>query len=156
MSWVTQWDGYSHILAALHPPCCLVLWDTRKGTKLWKKTYTESLIAFNFDPFHPTKMACPYSSLIPVLIPVAYPLVNYMWVIYVFQFTVQTAFSLWKILELLQLHPRTVGNFTFHLLVQQPPVPEEVRAICQIKEVLETWLLQFKRKRQERRIASEG
>ncbi|KAK6635197.1 hypothetical protein RUM44_000448 [Polyplax serrata] len=57
MSWVTQWDGYSHILAALHPPCCLVLWDTRKGTKLWKKTYTESLIAFNFDPFHPTKMA---------------------------------------------------------------------------------------------------
>lgn len=60
MSWVNYWDGNNHVLAALHPPYSLVLWDTRTGSKLWKKTYTETLLAFSFDPFHPSKMACKY------------------------------------------------------------------------------------------------
>lgn len=57
MNWVNQWDGNNHVLAALHPPYSLVLWDTRSGSKLWKKTYTETLLSFSFDPFHPSKMA---------------------------------------------------------------------------------------------------
>lgn len=57
MEWVPGFDSGEHMLAALHPPYSLVIWDTRKKTKLWKKSYTETLVSFNFDPFTPSKLA---------------------------------------------------------------------------------------------------
>jgi len=51
------------MLAALHPPYSLVIWDTRNKTKLWKKTYTETLVSFKFDPFAPSKLACEFVSI---------------------------------------------------------------------------------------------
>lgn len=66
LAWVNDWDGNNHVLAALHPPYSLILWDTRIGTKLWKKTYTEPLQSFCFDPFHPSKMACKSANLVPL------------------------------------------------------------------------------------------
>lgn len=58
MNWVIQSDGNNHILAALYPSSYLVLWDTRSGSKLWKKNYNETIFSFDFDPFHPSKVAC--------------------------------------------------------------------------------------------------
>ncbi|GLH00339.1 Uncharacterized protein GBIM_06748 [Gryllus bimaculatus] len=57
MQWVSGFDSNDHILAALHPPYSLVIWDTYNKTKLWKKTYTETLVSFRFDPFDASKMA---------------------------------------------------------------------------------------------------
>ncbi|XP_067012842.2 WD repeat-containing protein 11 [Anabrus simplex] len=57
MAWVSGYDNSDHMLAALHPPYSLVIWDTHNKTKLWKKTYTETLVSFSFDPFDPCKMA---------------------------------------------------------------------------------------------------
>ncbi|KAJ4431502.1 hypothetical protein ANN_20100 [Periplaneta americana] len=57
MEWVTGFDNGEYMLAALHPPYSLVIWDIKAKTKLWKKTYTESLVSFNFDPFTPSKLA---------------------------------------------------------------------------------------------------
>ncbi|CAL4175372.1 unnamed protein product [Meganyctiphanes norvegica] len=56
MEWLGKMDGSEHLLAALHPPYSLVIWDTRHNTKLWKKSYTETLLSFDFDPFHYNKM----------------------------------------------------------------------------------------------------
>jgi len=68
MEWVPGFDSGEHMLAALHPPYSLVIWDTRKKTKLWKKSYTETLVSFNFDPFTPSKLACKFiSCLFPVV-----------------------------------------------------------------------------------------
>ncbi|XP_053654760.2 WD repeat-containing protein 11 isoform X1 [Cherax quadricarinatus] len=57
LEWLGGMDGSEHLLAALHPPYSLVIWDTRHNNKLWKKSYTETLTAFHFDPFHFNKMA---------------------------------------------------------------------------------------------------
>jgi len=62
MEWVPGFDSGEHMLAALHPPYSLVIWDTKKKTKLWKKSYTETLVSFNFDPFTPSKLACKFVS----------------------------------------------------------------------------------------------
>ena len=60
MEWLENHDGSDHLLAALHPPYSLVLWDTKHSSKVWKKSYTESLSSFQFDPFHYNQMACKY------------------------------------------------------------------------------------------------
>jgi hypothetical protein len=60
MEWVSGFDIGEHMLAALHPPYSLVIWDIRNKLKLWKKTYTETLVSFNFDPFAPSKLACKF------------------------------------------------------------------------------------------------
>ncbi|XP_047483248.1 WD repeat-containing protein 11-like [Penaeus chinensis] len=57
LEWLGGVDGSEHLLAALHPPYSLIIWDTRHNTKLWKKSYTETLSTFHFDPFHNNKMA---------------------------------------------------------------------------------------------------
>ncbi|CAH1783668.1 unnamed protein product [Owenia fusiformis] len=57
LEWL-KWQDASHdLLAALHPPSTLVLWNADTGTKLWKKSYTETLQAFAFDPFEFSKLA---------------------------------------------------------------------------------------------------
>ncbi|GAB6023246.1 WD repeat-containing protein 11 [Chamberlinius hualienensis] len=59
MQWlnVNMMDGAHELLAALHPPYSFIIWNTRTGTKLWKKTYTESLLSFTFDPFCSSNVA---------------------------------------------------------------------------------------------------
>ncbi|XP_037068815.1 WD repeat-containing protein 11-like [Pollicipes pollicipes] len=65
MSWVYHVDGCGHLLLAAHPPSSLVLWDTDSGNKIWKKTFTEQIVSFDFDPFDPRKLAllCPNALL---------------------------------------------------------------------------------------------
>jgi len=57
MAWLSTQDASHDLLAVLHPPHSLVLWNADTGTKLWKKTYTETLQSFCFDPFDPSRMA---------------------------------------------------------------------------------------------------
>ncbi|PSN34557.1 WD repeat-containing protein 11 [Blattella germanica] len=56
MEWVPDFDGGEHMLAALHPPYSLVIWDTKKKTKLWKKTYTETDCILFIDDFTLSKV----------------------------------------------------------------------------------------------------
>ena len=58
MEWLANQDSSHDLLTVLHPPYSLVIWNADTGTKLWKKTYTESLQSFAFDPYDPTKLAC--------------------------------------------------------------------------------------------------
>ncbi|KAF4521502.1 hypothetical protein B566_EDAN001802 [Ephemera danica] len=51
---IVVWD---YLLLALHPPYSLILWDLRLRSKLWKKTYTETLLSFSLDPFDHSKLA---------------------------------------------------------------------------------------------------
>ena len=58
MEWLKFQDTSHDLLAALHPPYSLILWNAATGTKLWKKTYTETLQSFSFDPFEISRLAC--------------------------------------------------------------------------------------------------
>ncbi|XP_035227058.1 WD repeat-containing protein 11-like isoform X2 [Stegodyphus dumicola] len=51
IDWLSGRDNCQHLLVGLHPPYSMILWNTESGTKLWKKSYTESLFSFAFDPF---------------------------------------------------------------------------------------------------------
>ncbi|XP_062608661.1 WD repeat-containing protein 11-like isoform X2 [Saccostrea cucullata] len=57
MEWLTYQDASHDLLVALHPPYSLILWNADTGTKLWKKSYTEPLLAFSFDPFSSKNVA---------------------------------------------------------------------------------------------------
>ena len=57
VGWVPG-SGTQPLLVALHPPYSLILWDPRSRTRLWKKTYTETVLSFSLDPFDNTKLAC--------------------------------------------------------------------------------------------------
>jgi WD40 repeat protein len=63
LEWVPHYDETENYVAALHPPYSLVIWDALSGNKVWKKSYTESLIAMDFDPFSANRMACKYEHL---------------------------------------------------------------------------------------------
>ena len=56
LHWLWTQDASHDLLAALHAPSSLVLWNADTGIKLWKKTFQESLICFAFDPFSPAKV----------------------------------------------------------------------------------------------------
>ena len=58
MEWLSTQDMSHDLLVALHPPYSLVLWNADTGTKLWKKSYTDTLLSFSFDPFEPSHLAC--------------------------------------------------------------------------------------------------
>ncbi|XP_050421580.1 WD repeat-containing protein 11-like [Adelges cooleyi] len=49
------------LLAVLYSPFTFSILDVRKGTRLWKKTFTDTINNFAFDPFHLHKIAflCP-------------------------------------------------------------------------------------------------
>ncbi|XP_050396083.2 WD repeat-containing protein 11 [Patella vulgata] len=53
IKWLTNQDASRDLLVALHPPYSLILWNADTGTRLWKKSYTENLVSFSFDPFNP-------------------------------------------------------------------------------------------------------
>ncbi|KAK7571105.1 hypothetical protein V9T40_014709 [Parthenolecanium corni] len=62
MEWVPRTNKDDHLyLAALHSPYSLVIWNMDKGWKEWKKSFTDVLSSFNFDPFDGSKLAflCP-------------------------------------------------------------------------------------------------
>ncbi|XP_077868471.1 WD repeat-containing protein 11 [Saccoglossus kowalevskii] len=54
MDWLSTQDASHDLLAALHPPYSIILWNADTGTKLWKKSFTETILSFAFDPFDPT------------------------------------------------------------------------------------------------------
>ncbi|XP_064630114.1 WD repeat-containing protein 11-like isoform X2 [Lineus longissimus] len=57
LEWLSTQDASHDLLAALHPPATLVLWNADTGTKLWKKPYSDTLLSFSFDPFDPSHVA---------------------------------------------------------------------------------------------------
>ena len=58
MTWLDgRVENSGHLLAALHPPFALVLWDASNGDVVWKKTYAETLQGFDFDPFDASRLA---------------------------------------------------------------------------------------------------
>lgn len=62
IEWVPRTNKDDHLyLAALHSPYSLVIWNMDKGWKEWKKSFTDILTSFNFDPFDGSKLAflCP-------------------------------------------------------------------------------------------------
>ena len=62
MDWLGQQDASRDLLIVLHPPYSLILWNADTGTRLWKKSYTEILISFSFDPFNPRNVVCKSSN----------------------------------------------------------------------------------------------
>lgn len=56
MEWVPGLEN-ELMLAALHSPYFLIIWDIKKQAKLWKKSFTDALLSFNFDPFDGSKIA---------------------------------------------------------------------------------------------------
>lgn len=57
LEWLRNQDASRDLLLALHPPYSLILWNADTGTRLWKKSYTETLLSFSFDPFNGRNMA---------------------------------------------------------------------------------------------------
>ncbi|GAB1607865.1 WD repeat-containing protein 11-like isoform X2 [Argonauta hians] len=57
MEWLPSQDTNHSYLVALHPPYSLVLWNAETGSKIWRKSYTESLVSFVFDPFESRNIA---------------------------------------------------------------------------------------------------
>ncbi|XP_064605109.1 WD repeat-containing protein 11-like [Liolophura sinensis] len=57
LQWVSGQDASRDLLVALHPPYSMIVWNADTGTKLWKKSYTEPLLSFAFDPFDPKQVA---------------------------------------------------------------------------------------------------
>ncbi|KAK7498382.1 hypothetical protein BaRGS_00010336, partial [Batillaria attramentaria] len=57
LEWLRNQDASRDLLLALHPPYSLILWNADTGTRLWKKSYTENLLSFTFDPFNGKNIA---------------------------------------------------------------------------------------------------
>ncbi|XP_052100859.1 WD repeat-containing protein 11-like [Mytilus californianus] len=57
LQWLSNQDASYDLLVALHPPYSMILWNADTGTKLWKKSYTETLLSFSFDPFNHRNVA---------------------------------------------------------------------------------------------------
>ena len=64
MEWLPTQDASRDLLAVLHPPYNLIVWNADTGTKLWKKSYTDVLNGFSFDPFDPYRLACKYTCVL--------------------------------------------------------------------------------------------
>ncbi|XP_074640587.1 WD repeat-containing protein 11-like isoform X2 [Tubulanus polymorphus] len=57
MEWISSQDVSHDLLATIHPPYTVILWNADTGTKLWKKNYAETLLSFSFDPFDANRVA---------------------------------------------------------------------------------------------------
>lgn len=58
LEWLATQDACHDLLAVLHAPSSMILWNADTGTKLWKKTFQEALLCFAFDPFIPSNVTC--------------------------------------------------------------------------------------------------
>ena len=64
MSWLDgRFENSGHLLVSLHWPSTLVLWDTAKGTKVWKNapevtpaSNSSVFLGFDLDPFDSHRM----------------------------------------------------------------------------------------------------
>lgn len=56
LEWLATQDACHDLLAVLHAPSSMILWNADTGTKLWKKTFQEALLCFAFDPFIPSNV----------------------------------------------------------------------------------------------------
>ena len=68
LEWLRNQDASRDLLVALHPPYTLILWNADTGTRLWKKSYTETILSFSFDPFNSKNIACELLTLIALLV----------------------------------------------------------------------------------------
>ena len=62
LSWLEPGlEKTDHLLLAVHPPNHAVLWNTQTGARVWKKSYPETILGFDFDPFDHQKIVfrCP-------------------------------------------------------------------------------------------------
>ncbi|XP_050546910.1 WD repeat-containing protein 11-like isoform X2 [Daktulosphaira vitifoliae] len=57
LGWLPSSPHNDLLLAILHSPFTFSVFDVRKGTRLWKKTFVETINDFAFDPFHQHKIA---------------------------------------------------------------------------------------------------
>ena len=58
MEWLGEAvEDTGHLMLVLHPPNILVLWDTTNGKQVWKRSYAETLLSFDFDPFDVSRLA---------------------------------------------------------------------------------------------------
>lgn len=58
LEWLRVQDACHDLLVVLHAPSSMILWNADTGTKLWKKTFQETLLCFAFDPFTPCNVTC--------------------------------------------------------------------------------------------------
>jgi len=56
MEWVPG-ERNDLLLATLHTPYYLIMWDINKQTKLWKKGFLDNIFSFQFNPFNDTEIA---------------------------------------------------------------------------------------------------
>jgi len=63
MSWVGRGDQH---LLTVHPPNHLILWDMHSGSKLWKKSYGDTVLGFDISPLKPDilLLRCQHSFLL--------------------------------------------------------------------------------------------
>ncbi|VVC35482.1 Hypothetical protein CINCED_3A000598 [Cinara cedri] len=61
MEWVPSSFNSDLLLGVLHSPYTFSILDIHKGTRLWKKTFCDTINSFAFDPFYLNKIAflCP-------------------------------------------------------------------------------------------------
>lgn len=64
MHWICRSDVSDSLLAVLHQPCSLALYNADSGAKVWKKTYTDVLLTFSIDPFDSSRIGCEHRILI--------------------------------------------------------------------------------------------
>lgn len=57
LEWIRTNNKKDLILAALHAPYFLVLWDVNKKTKMWKQNFPHTLVSLSIDPFDSTRLA---------------------------------------------------------------------------------------------------
>ncbi|KFD61738.1 hypothetical protein M514_10981, partial [Trichuris suis] len=57
MQWLRWQDASSDLLVVLHQPAILTLWNADQGTKLWKTSHGDPLVAMALDPFHYQRVA---------------------------------------------------------------------------------------------------
>ena len=61
LEWLATQDACHDLLVVLHAPSSMILWNADTGTKLWRKTFQESLLCFAFDPFMPSNVTCKFT-----------------------------------------------------------------------------------------------
>ena len=58
MEWLGEAiEDTGHLLLVIHAPNILVLWDALSGKKIWTKTFPETLLSFDLDPFDISRLA---------------------------------------------------------------------------------------------------
>lgn len=60
LEWVPSSLNSDLLLGVLHSPYTFSILNVHKGTRLWKKTFCDTIISFAFDPFYLNKIACKF------------------------------------------------------------------------------------------------